>query len=202
MGTWSARGPVGVRNAPPYAPTAKVWLFVGDSLSATSSIDWVTQMTPRIPAGISVVNVATTGNNSAQIMAQWRTYAQTATPLRVFVLGGINDIRIGTSAATSFASLSFIYADAAARGVSVIALPTLPFGLNVNWTAGRQTELLALRTSIQGASVSQVIDLYTPMGQSGLPEQLATAYDSGDGLHPNNVGALNMANTVATALGL
>ena len=121
----------------------------------------------------------------------------------MFVLGGINDIAVGTSGATAYASLATIYSEASALGVDVVAMATLPFGNAASWTAPRQTELLSLNASVLAdVNVDVDIDFYTLMGQAGTPEDLAALYDNGDGVHPNEAGTAFMANTVKTALGL
>ena len=119
------------------------------------------------------------------------------------MLGGINDIAVGTSAATAYSSLSTIYSQAAALGVEVIAMPTLPFGNAGSWSAADQTQLELLEASIiADGNVDVIINFYDLMGQPGTPEDLAAIYDNGDGVHPNAAGTTFMADEVATALGL
>ena len=181
---------------------SSTWLFVGDSLTAGSGgvTTWVAKLAASAPAGVRFTNRAASSTTTAQILTQWRT---AGVPTRVFVLGGINDIAVGTSAATAFASLNTLYAEAQAAGVDVVAMSTLPFGNAASWTAGRQTELEALNASVLAdTDVDTAIGLYTVMGEPGTPIDLATAYDNGDGVHPNEAGTAQMASTVATALGL
>lgn len=182
--------------------STETWLFVGDSLTAGSGgvTTWPAKLVADAPATVHFTNRAASSNTSAQILAQWRA---AGTPDKVFVLGGVNDIAVGTSAATAFASLSTIYSEASARGVQVIAMPTLPFGNAASWSAADQTQLLLLEDSIiADANVDVLVNWYDLMGQPGTPEDLAAIYDIGDGVHPNEAGTTFMANTMATALGL
>lgn len=178
------------------------WLFVGDSLTAGSGgvTTWPAKLAAFAPAGVRLTNRAVSSTTAAQILAQWRA---AGVPSRVFVLGGINDIAVGTSGATAYASLASIYSEASALGVDVVAMATLPFGNAASWTAPRQTQLLALNTSVLAdVNVDVDVDFYTLMGQAGVPEDLATLYDNGDGVHPSEAGTTFMADTVAATLGL
>jgi lysophospholipase L1-like esterase len=182
--------------------STETWLFVGDSLTAGSGgvTTWPAKLAVDAPSTVHFTNRAASSTTSAQILAQWRA---AGVPDKIFVLGGVNDIAVGTSAATAFASLSPIYSEASARGVQVIAMPTLPFGNAASWSAADQTQLLLLEDSIiADTNVDVLVNFYDLMGQPGTPEDLAAIYDNGDGVHPNEAGTTFMADTMATALGL
>jgi len=182
--------------------STETWLFVGDSLTAGSGgvTTWPAKLVADAPSTVHFTNRAVSSTTSAQILAQWRA---AGTPDKIFVLGGINDIAVGTSASTAFASLSAIYSEAAARGVEVIAMPTLPFGNAASWSSADQTQLELLEASIVAdANVDVLVNWYDLMGQPGTPEDLAATYDIGDGVHPNEAGTTFMADTMATAMGL
>jgi lysophospholipase L1-like esterase len=178
------------------------WLFIGDSLTIGSGgvTTWPTKLLASAPAGTVFTNRAASSNTAAQILAQWRA---AGVPTRVFVLGGVNDIAVGTSAVATFASLSPIYSEASALGVNVVAQPTLPFGNAASWSAPDQVQLEALEVSIVAdVNVDILVNWYDLMGQGGTPEDLAAIYDNGDGVHPNEAGTTFMAATMVTALGL
>lgn len=178
------------------------WLFVGDSLTSGSGgvTTWPAKLVADAPSTVHFTNRAASSTTSAQILAQWRA---AGVPDKVFVLGGVNDIAVGTSAATAFTSLSTIYSEAAALGVEVIAMPTLPFGNAASWSAPDQVQLELLEASIVAdANVDVLVNFYDLMGQPGTPEDLAATYDIGDGVHPNEDGTTFMADEVAAALGL
>lgn len=185
-----------------FTAKTETWFFVGDSLTAGSGgvTPWPNKLETVAPSNVGFTSRAKGGATSAQILAQWRLNKHVD---RVFVLGGINDIAVGTSAATAFASLNTLYAEAQTAGVDVVAMSTLPFGNAASWTAGRQTELESLNASVLAdTDVDTAIDLYTVMGEPGTPIDLAAAYDNGDGVHPNEAGTAEMSSAVATALGL
>jgi len=182
----------------------ETWLVVGDSLSAGSGgvTTWPAKLQTTAGETVLIVNVAVSNSTASQILAQWTANKDVA-PTKVFVLGGINDIAVSTSAATAYASLATIYSEAAALGVEVIAMPTLPFGNAASWTAPKQVQLELLEASILAdGNVDVIINFYDLMGQPGTPEDLAAIYDNGDGIHPNAAGTTFMADEVATALGL
>lgn len=194
VAAWASGGSISVASA--------TWLFVGDSLTIGSGgvTNWPTKLLADAPAGVRFTNRAASSNTSAQILAQWRA---AGVPDRIFVLGGVNDIAVGTSAATAFASLSTIYSEASALGVNVVAMPTLPFGNAASWSAADQTQLELLEASIVAdVNVDTIVNFYDLLGQPGTPEDLAAIYDIGDGVHPNEAGTTFMAAEVATALGL
>ncbi len=185
-----------------YTPAAETWFFVGDSLTSGSGgvTTWPTKLLTDTPANVRHTIRAAGGATSAQILAQWRLNKHVT---KVFVLGGINDIAVGTSATTAFTSLSAIYSEAATLGVDVIAMPTLPFGNAASWSAADQTQLELLEASIVAdANVDVLVNFYDLMGEPGTPEDLAAIYDNGDGVHPNETGTTFMAAEIATALGL
>ena len=188
----------------PVTPTTTRWLFVGDSLTAGSGgvTTWAKKMEGYTPSTVTFVNRAVAGHTASQILAQW-TAGKVPTPDKVFILGGINDIAAGTSAATTFSSLEQIYSEAAALGVQVIAMPTLPAGNYALWSAPDQVQLELLEASIiADGNIDVLINFYDLMGEPGTPEDLAAAYDFGDGIHPNDAGTTVMAAAVAAALGL
>lgn len=186
-------------------PTSLVgndWLFLGDSLSTSYSgvTAWPDKLT--IPSYAHEKNLAVGGYGATQILTSWQLNASPA-PEKIFILGGINDIAGGTSAATTYASLSPIYSAASAAGSQVIAMPTLPFGNAATWLAAEQTQLELLEASIiADGNVDVVVNFYDLMGEPGTPIDLAAIYDSGDGLHPNDAGTTFMAAEVDSALGL
>lgn len=147
-----------------------------------------------------VQNAGWPGDTVAQMKTRWDSYiAQSGFGTLVF-LGGINDLRIGTSAATTYATAVQILNDARSRGMTVVVLGVTPWKNWVEWTAGRQTEtdsynaLLSAWAGANGATYVSTDSLGT-----GSPLALAPAYDSGDGLHPNAAGSTALAALVAGA---
>ena len=182
---------------------ANTWLFVGDSLTAGSGgvATWVGKLHASVPTVDFAVS-ANGGINSAAILARWRA-SDDPPPARIFVLGGINDVANGVSAATALASLQTIYSEASALGTDVVALSTLPFGTSALWSAPDQVQLEIMNAAILAdANVDHAIDVYTAMQDPADLDAILPAYRLADGVHPSEAGTANMAAVVATALGL
>ena len=181
--------------------TPDKWVFVGDSLTAGSGgvTTWPAKLASSAPTK-TFSNVAVGGATSTQIAAQFRANIDGE---RLFVLGGINDIAIGTAASVAWTALGRVLFEAGLYGSRVVAMPTLPFGNAASWSAPDQVQLELLEASIIASPDYDVlVNWYDLMGQGGTPEDLAAIYDNGDGVHPNEAGTTFMAATMATALGL
>ena len=182
---------------------ANTWLFVGDSLTAGSGgvSTWVAKLHPSAPT-IDFVVSANGGIKAADILARWRALDDPA-PARVFVLGGINNVANGESAATALTSLNTLYAEAKAAGTEVVAMSTLPFGTSALWSAPEQVELETMNAAIlASADVDIHVDFYTAMQDPADLDAILPAYRLADGVHPSEAGTANMAAVMATALGL
>jgi lysophospholipase L1-like esterase len=180
------------------------WVFLGDSITAGSGeTPWPTQLsTLHLPVGWTSDNYAVTSTTTTAHVAQW--YDNTPDyPTVVFVLGGVNDINTGRTAAQAFANLTYIYQSAQSVGVTVVALLNTPWENAAVWSAPEQVETDALNALIAASTdVDFVVDVYTALEDPGNPDAMLAAFDSGDGLHPSEAGAAMIATTVATALGL
>lgn len=133
----------------------------------------------------------------------------------VVVLEGINDIGGSTippdpcfgdapevSAADLIAGHRDLIRQARARGVTVVGATILPYkGADFYYTeageAVRDEVNEWMRTS---GEYDAVVDLDRIMAAPGDPDLLDPAYDSGDGLHPNDSGYHAMAVAVAEVL--
>lgn len=119
------------------------------------------------------------------------------------LLIGVNDILAGTSGATAYTAWAVLANAIRSAGLTLIPCTVMPFGNYTGWSAGKQTELAALNASIASYAATNsltLVDLYAGMGDTD-PTKLKASYDCGDGLHPNQAGANQMATLVATALG-
>lgn len=192
-------------GGPNGAPDPNRWVFVGDSITegCCGASSWPSKISE--PAGVTLVNVAVSGATVTTILAQFRANAVGVGQVagKVFILGGINNIRTSVSATTSYDLYRQITDEAAGQGSEVIVITMLPFGNDAVWTAPKQTELEALNVLIAGSrGIAAAVDTYAAMGEPGTPIDLAAIYDSGDGLHPNDTGTAKIADLVDTALGL
>lgn len=146
--------------------------------------------------GQAVLNAGVGGNTTTQMLARVGTDVTPQHAAYTLVLGMINDIIGGSTAAAIEANLAAIYSQVP----NPVGLLMYGFGNNVNYTAGRDAVRQAVNAWIVGSGVPYV-DLNPVMNTPGSsPQTLAAAFDSGDGLHPNAAGALAMAQAVfATA---
>jgi lysophospholipase L1-like esterase len=117
----------------------------------------------------------------------------------VVIQGGVNDSATD-SAAQMLASLELIITHARSLGASRVYVTTiLPAGAYGS-IAVRDTYNAALLAS--GTSADHVIDIRSSVWNPANHDQLDAAYDSGDGLHPNTAGNVQIAAAIALDLGL
>ena len=161
---------------------------IGDSLTAgyIPYLRLLHQNSTFIDKGVS-------GNMSSQLLARFA--ADTAGADHIIILIGINDVRSDLSAAYTMANITACVdlANAAGRGVSLCELS--PFGNEVLWSAPRQACLEGVNGLINAygeANGIPVANLYNVMRAPGT-DDLATVYDSGDGLHFNAAGSATQA---------
>ena len=113
---------------------------------------------------------------------------------------GVNDMAAGTAGATAATAAQVFLADARARGMKVIVTGIMPWKNSAGWTAGKQTETVAYNSAMStwaGANGAFYVPTIASMGGGGGdPDVIAVAYDSGDLIHPNSAGALQLATLV------
>lgn len=146
----------------------------------------------------AALNYGWYGGTIAQIQTAYQSAIGKASYDSITVEGGVNDIRAGTSAAATWATYKAIVDDALGRGMSVYALTVMPCGGFAS-CAGKDSIIQAMNASIAGyappaASRYHVVDTYTLLTDGS--GNLASAYDSGDHLHPNQAGN----DAIATAI--
>jgi lysophospholipase L1-like esterase len=130
----------------------------------------------------------------------------------VILLEGINDIGQSqsrgplTAPHTSISALQIvdgyarIIAMAHAAGLRIFGATLTPFHGARYWTPAGEAKREAVNTWIRtSGAFDGVIDFAAAVAESGDPEQLAPAFDSGDHLHPNAVGYRAMAHAVNLA---
>jgi lysophospholipase L1-like esterase len=125
----------------------------------------------------------------------------------VIVLEGINDIGLGVGAGNEPVTAGqlidghrALIRAAHQRGVRIIGATILPFA-GVTYPdfyteAGEKVRDAVNRWIRTGGEYDAVVDLDRAMGDPADPDRLNPAYDSGDGLHPNDAGLRRMAQTV------
>ena len=188
------------------SPNSILWL--GDSITAGNvssptrpPYSLQLELSQRVNSTSRIVmNGGFGGDNAAAMLVRWNAYFATQGYSTLIFLGGVNDLRTGTSAATIYATIIQILDAARVRGMSVVVVSVTPWGNWAEWTAGRQTETLALNALLSAWATTNgqtYVDAYTALSAGGgTPEDLAAIYDSGDGLHPNAAGTTLLATTV------
>lgn len=184
------------------AATQTTWAALGDSLTmgATGIYPWPARITAMRRPSLAVANQGTSGDTAAQALVRWTNQIKNKGFVGLVLFIGINDIRSGTSAATTFSSISATVADALSVGMPVIVLTLAPFGTNVAWTAPRQVQWAALNASIRGLAGVTILDAAVFMADPNNAQNLNPAFDFGDGLHFNDTGFVEMANQVNGAI--
>jgi lysophospholipase L1-like esterase len=134
-----------------------------------------------------------------------RDVVATAGARYLFVLIGTNDILNGSSSAPVsadelIAGWRQLIARAHARGIAVFAGTMPPFEGASYYTAQKDLARQAANNWIRsGAAFDGVVDFDQLLRDPGNPRRLNPTYDSGDHLHPNNLGYQTMGNAVPLA---
>ncbi len=156
--------------------------------------------------GITTTNDGQEGAQTPTILANWEA-AKGSGYGAIAVEGGVNDIIYSygsESEATLESNLKQIWIEALNSGMKVYALTIMPAASSAGWTSGQQTMLLNVNDWIRANAPLlgvTVVDTYTLLNDSSNTGHLVAAYDSGDGLHPNQTGANIIALSVALTMG-
>jgi lysophospholipase L1-like esterase len=122
----------------------------------------------------------------------------------LIVLEGVNDIGAATGSGVvtelTGAFQEFVM-KARAANIKAYGSPILPFGGSMFDTGDHETSRQSVNTWVRMAgNFDAVVDLDVAVRDTGNARNLATAYDSGDMLHPNPAGYQKMADAVDLAL--
>jgi len=176
---------------------------LGDSLTFWQN-GWISILNANYTHS-NITDFGVPGYTTQQIDNVWNTQVRHLGYKAISVLGGVNDLIHGTSAATAFSDLNEIYNEAISDGLKVIAFSVTPFGgaefSSVSqWTPATQSQLKILNAMIAAKvkanpTTMTFCDSYTLMGDPLDSERLNPLYDSGDGTHWNPAGHANMATT-------
>ncbi|WJK35783.1 SGNH/GDSL hydrolase family protein [Solwaraspora sp. WMMA2065] len=123
-------------------------------------------------------------------------YAQTGVRA-VILLEGTNDIGYSAPAADIIAGYRQVIAQTRAQGLPILGGTVPPFGGSFLDTPERQEIWRDVNRWIRtSGAFDGVIDFAAALADPADPTRLATAYDSGDHLHPNDAGCAAMADAV------
>jgi lysophospholipase L1-like esterase len=142
-------------------------------------------------------------NTEARLPAD--LYAQNHPHTVLFDLG-INDIWISDdSAATIISSITRIAADAHEHGLRFIVGTLGPFQnfdtADGIWTPEKEATRTAVNNFLRTSpAFDGVVDFDSILRDPANPAALSAAFDSGDGIHPNDAGAQAMANAIPLGL--
>jgi lysophospholipase L1-like esterase len=115
----------------------------------------------------------------------------------VVVFEGINDIGFDASADDIIGAYKKIIEASHAHGLKVIGATLTPFRASFVWTDARGRTWQQVNDWIRGSGgFDDVIDFAAATAAPDDPFTLAPAYDSGDGLHPNDAGTRAMADSI------
>ncbi|QFY05803.1 SGNH/GDSL hydrolase family protein [Nonomuraea phyllanthi] len=131
----------------------------------------------------------------------------------VVVLEGINDIGFSESDTPTFKPAPVVSADeliagyrrlirdAHAKGIKVVGATLLPFKNSDHWGEHAASVSNAVNRWIRtSGEYDAVVDLDRALAAPGDPDMLNPAFDSGDHLHPNDLGYTTMARLIADRL--
>jgi lysophospholipase L1-like esterase len=189
-------------------------IAIGDSITAgmgtpsNTDTQWTSYLADQIaPTGIGVINegittdqVIASASGAPSIESRWQhDVLDTPGAQAVIDAGGINDLRAGVSAATLEAAQTSLAASAHAAGIKVFFTTLTPCAgvTSEPCTATFETQRLAYNAWVRagaGGLEDGYCDFNAAVTGGGSPAALASAYDSGDHIHPNSAGNAVMAN--------
>ncbi|WP_419667769.1 SGNH/GDSL hydrolase family protein [Streptomyces sp. 2-1] len=117
----------------------------------------------------------------------------------VVVFQGVNDVRWGASAEQVVAGLREISERARGRGLRVLVATIAPCEGEARCTAAVDAQRVAVNQWIRsgaGSGFDGVLDFDEVLRDPAHPARMLPAYDSGDHLHPGDVGLAALAESV------
>jgi lysophospholipase L1-like esterase len=112
----------------------------------------------------------------------------------VILLEGINDLSRGASADQVIAGDRQLIARAHAEGTCILGGTLTPFGTS---SAQEQAAVLTVNDFIRtSGEFDGIVDFNAAVRDPANPNRILPAFDSGDGLHPNDAGYQAMGNAV------
>jgi lysophospholipase L1-like esterase len=197
----------------PFAPAhllpGRKWAFLGDSITdgtGSSNVVYAFPTLAVLAAGGQVartdsIEAGTPGYTSALALAYLPTVLSTYSPEGLVVLLGTNDAGTAVTLATFQANITAIVRLAKIQGLPVV-LCTVPPRSAAVATAPIRTKIAAYNAWLrfwgpaQGCEVAEVFGATVDTTTGDL----LAAYDSGDGIHPANLGHARIAQVVAQAM--
>lgn len=188
--------------------SVKIVLCLGDSLVAGGPIlngnpGWPSILQDRRDGEhVGVINAGVGGYTAAQALALFESDYKGRGCTHLVVLVGTNNLASGDSATSIKTTLDALVTSAredtsgSPNGINVTVLTPPPRGGSAAWDSTKETQRLALRTSILAMGADAIVDLESMAG-TGSPVEMAAAYRAADMLHFN--GTLVTGGTVKVA---
>ncbi len=199
----------GLSAAAPSVWGERLMVLFGDSITAANAeaptdkgyFNWLNVMLGQ--RWDVLYNAGVGGNSTAQMLARIQTDVIDKNGQWVFVMGGVNDIAAGTSAATILANLTSIVTTLHAAGMQVIISTLTPS--SAFDTAAEGTVYYTVNAGIITMATTYPWLIVTDAGPQYLDTSqptLAVPYAgyTVDGVHPNALGASTLAAKMYTDL--
>jgi lysophospholipase L1-like esterase len=183
---------------------------LGDSITAggygTPRVTpWPKALAAKVGPSFSVINKGIGGNTTAQMLARVNSDVINITPRYGIVMGGINDVRIGSPSLRGIEdNLSAIYEIIRDAGITLITATVTPPNYVSGGTSECGQEIVDLNAWIVGYSKEhnvENIDFYTLLDDGHKPTYINPALaQPGLGEHPNTAGHAIMAEAAFETL--
>lgn len=183
----------------------------GANLAADSDTRWPDYLAARVaPAGLAVANAGINGDEVTadspglpSVETRWiRDVLDVPGARTVIDEGGINDLRLGVSAAALEAAQASLVASAHAAGLRILLTTITPCSgassCGTAFESARQAYNTWVRAGTGGAD--GYADFAVVLGGSATATAILAAYDSGDHLHPNAPGGAVLAGSIDPGL--
>ena len=163
-------------------------VFVGDSITELQL--GATPLKLLVKSPWIVVNNGISSHTTTMILARIENSLLQPNVNCIILLVGVVDIINGIGSAAIIANLQAIYTLIKSYNVTLVVETILPWKNSGWWNAARQiiTDDVNSWIITQALNCDFKLDMYSVMEDGANPDCLLPAYDSGDGLHPNNVG--------------
>jgi len=149
-------------------------------------------------SGNNTVRDSSIGANGKSAMSRVDTDVFGQTGVRsVIVQLGTNDVLNDVPAAEIIEGLHQLAVQMKERGLRTVALTIVPFEGWTTWTPEREAVRQEVNNWLRSSTVfGVVIDLDTVLADPANPTRIRAEYDSGDHIHPNDVGSQAMAAAI------
>jgi len=163
-------------------------VFIGDSITNGGG-DVTTAAYPfpqiaRDVTGYNTVNAGVPGDTTSDMVTRFDTDVIAESPDYVVILGGINDILTSVSLPTIEDNLSTMITAANTASIDPVLCMLTP----CNSKTSEVSQLNSWIANYGLANHFPVVDLFTPLVDPTTPGNLATIYNFGDDIHPNQAG--------------